>query len=401
MIEQQQQQQRVYQILVTGIAKKFSLWSNGIVQNTIFFTQLVNHIPGFKAYLGYVDEVDVKDQSCFADLPDTLNLTPHSKLNNYEYDVIVQMGYGIPHDQLLRYKEKYPKVKIVSYICGCPFIMDGEHIIYNKDEKDVKFYNSRKIMNHFDQIWIIPQNENTSLEYAKEFFSCEKGTVVPFVWDPCVSTKYLQRQNLEEYQLFRPIEKVAIMEPNLSLIKNSLIPILLCENYVQLGGELKFIYMVCADKMGANKTLMQVIKDTKLMKQKKISVEHRHATLGFLNRFADAVICFQMGNPLNYLYLDIAWWGFPVIHNAHLCPDVGYYYPDFGLQQGSQQLKKVIDEHPFDATYKDRMRKTISRYTYKNPQILKDYHRLFMNVLNDSFEKFEYNWETNGIHSAR
>lgn len=385
------------QVLVTGMAKKFSLWSNGIVQNTIFFALLVDQIPGFKATLGYVDEVDVKDQANFADLPEDLDLLPHSKFMDHHFDVIVQMGYGIPQDQLLKYKIKYRNVKIVSYICGCPFVMDGEHIIYNKEEVDVKFYNSRKSMDHFDCMWIIPQNEKTSLEYSKVFFSCDKATVVPFVWDPCISGKYIKRLNLEEYNLFRPIEKVAIMEPNLSIIKNSLIPILLCENYVQQGGKLKFVFMVCADKMGANKTLVHVINDTKLMKQKKISIEHRHATLGFLNRYADAVICFQMGNPLNYLYLDAAWWGFPVIHNAHLCQDVGYYYPEFGLQQGSQQLKRVIEEHPFDPTYKEKMRKTIARYTTKNPQLIEDYRRLFMNVINDRFEKFDYIWETNGI----
>ena len=106
------------QVLVTGVAKKFSLWSNGIVQNTVFFALLVDQIPGFKATLGYVDEVDVKDQTYFADMPDNIVLLPHSKLIDHSFDVIVQMGYGIPQDELLKYKAKFPKVKIVSYICG-------------------------------------------------------------------------------------------------------------------------------------------------------------------------------------------------------------------------------------------------------------------------------------------
>jgi hypothetical protein len=309
----------------------------------------------------------------------------------------VQLGFTIPHDQALKYKAKYPKSKMVSYICGCPYIMDSEHVIYNRDDVEVKQYIRRKELSHIDQTWIIPQNAESSLEYSKIFYESENATVVPFVWDPIISDNYLKINNLNEYSLYKPIEKVAIMEPNLSIIKNSLIPLLICENHVQRGGELKFVHLVCADKMGANKKLNHVIKGTKLMKQKKISVEHRYATLGFLNRHADVIVCFQMGNPLNYLYLDATWRGWPVVHNAHLCQDLGYYYPEFCLQQGSDQLRKVIEEHPVDVTFKERMQDKMKRYTYMSPRLLADYKQLFENVMADKFQPYEYIWETNSI----
>ena len=82
-----------------------------------------------------------------------------------------------------------------------------------------------------------------------------------------------------------------------------------------------------------------------LFKEKKITSESRYNTLEFMSKHCDIAISHQWENPLNYLYLDLAWMGWPILHNASLCKDVGYYYEGFNYEEGGNVLLDVINNH--------------------------------------------------------
>jgi hypothetical protein len=56
----------------------------------------------------------------------------------------------------------------------------------------------------------------------------------------------------------------------------------------------------------------------------------------FLAENTDIVISHQMENPLNYFYLEVCWQGYPLVHNASLCDDLGYYYRDNDAEAASK-----------------------------------------------------------------
>ncbi|MGF6856516.1 DUF2827 family protein [Paraburkholderia sp. CI3] len=60
----------------------------------------------------------------------------------------------------------------------------------------------------------------------------------------------------------------------------------------------------------------------------------------FLAQNTDIVISHQLENPLNYFYLEVRWQGYPLVHNAHLCADLGYYYRDNDVEEGRVGLSK-------------------------------------------------------------
>ena len=37
--------------------------------------------------------------------------------------------------------------------------------------------------------------------------------------------------------------------------------------------------------------------------------------------------------------------GWPIVHNAHLCKDVGYFYDGFNYEEGGNVLSDVIENH--------------------------------------------------------
>jgi len=64
-----------------------------------------------------------------------------------------------------------------------------------------------------------------------------------------------------------------------------------------------------------------------------------------------SVISHQLENPLNYFYLEVCWQGYPLIHNASLCSDLGYYYAGNDAEEGARRLIEVIQTHDAHASW--------------------------------------------------
>jgi hypothetical protein len=100
-------------------------------------------------------------------------------------------------------------------------------------------------------------------------------------------------------------------------------------------------------------------------------------------------------NNLNYLYFDVAWMGYPIVHNANLCQDIGYYYPDQDTREASQKLWEAFNTHTTE--WKEEQRGRIKRFTRHNPKLLQQYKKLTEDLLADKFNRYRYDWKTNSI----
>ena len=115
------------------------------------------------------------------------------------------------------------------------------------------------------------------------------------------------------------------------------------------------------------------------------------------------MICHQLNNPLNYIYLDLAYMEYPVLHNAPLCKDIGYYYPNSDTVAGAEQLNRILKDHDANRkTYNARNRKALRRYESDNPELIATYDTLIDNLYHqgNSHLKQAYNWQTNGYDPA-
>ena len=89
-----------------------------------------------------------------------------------------------------------------------------------------------------------------------------------------------------------------------------------------------------------------------------------------------------MENNLNYLYLDLAWMGWPVVHNANLCKDVGYYYEGFNYDEGAEVLKNAILTHDDNhEEYTRKNRSVLNKYLPTNKYLQEQYISLVNSVL--------------------
>ncbi|MFD0881782.1 DUF2827 family protein [Variovorax dokdonensis] len=100
----------------------------------------------------------------------------------------------------------------------------------------------------------------------------------------------------------------------------------------------------------------------------------RHATPEFLAERTDIVLSHQIENPLNYFYLDVCWQGYPLVHNASLCADLGYYYEANQVAQGASHVQEILDAFDAQSTaYRARQRQLIGRYLPDASQLVAVY----------------------------
>ena len=116
-----------------------------------------------------------------------------------------------------------------------------------------------------------------------------------------------------------------------------------------------------------------------------------------LHKHADAILSWQWENALNYFYIDVAYLGFPIIHNAHLCKDLGYYYNGCDVDNAIEKMNEVIEEHAQNGEYLKKMRSIVKRYTKENKKMVENYDNLLKDLIENNFSRKKYNWETNTI----
>jgi hypothetical protein len=119
-----------------------------------------------------------------------------------------------------------------------------------------------------------------------------------------------------------------------------------------------------------------------IVRQHKAVFLGRYDTPAFLAEHTDIVISHQLENPLNYFYLEVCWQGFPLIHNAHLCPDLGYFYPDNRADLGAERVLEAIRRHDAEAgAYLAAQREKIGRYLPSDETLVRAYTQLLENLM--------------------
>ena len=365
-----------------------SIFSNGIRQNVLFLYDLLAAI-GYNVYL-LIDDKDIpkSEEINFWNKKDKYKYTTISKLIRQDFHIVIQMGREI-ETYILEFL-KVCGIKTIYYCCGNKYLIEGEQCLFrSKDNDDAYFQFNQSTYFHFTQVWLIPQMVNSCTHYLKTLY---RSPVVnaPFVWSPSILEEY--EKELGKSCLYKKRgqnKNIAIFEPNLSLMKWSLPAVLVCENAQRSLVNKILIQDVYITNISAtsndtfsNKIFNKLVSSLDLFKSKKLSIESRYNSLFFMSKYSDIAVSHQTENPLNYLYLDLAWMGWPVVHNAHLCSDVGYYYDGFNYEEGGEVLKQVILTHDENAEkYMKKNRAIIDRYLPTNKDLQEQYKTMVNNIL--------------------
>ena len=378
---------------------KESIWTNGIKQNILMLTRLLkNSEKQYDVYLLNTIDVDWSTKPSYLKDVEICNFK-----DKYEdMDMLIVMGAQINKSEIDNFKSK-PNKKIIAYKCGNNYIITAENILFKEDENKIYQFDEA-----YDEIWYIPQQHETNSGYYHTLYR-SKAFIVPFIWHH----QYLLEALVDiekgfkkgtfkkdyRYNIGKEKKRLGVMEPNLNMVKFCLIPAMIAEESYrgEIGKEhIDKLMLTNSEKVAKHKEFMGMIRTFDLFKDNKITSESRYQTAFILTQHIDVLICHQILNPLNYIYLDAAYMGYPVLHNAPMCKDLGYYYEGSDTVDGAKQLDYILTEHDknIDA-YNERNDKVLMRYHADNMKLVKTYDKLIHNLFNGGNDGLEYNPKTN------
>ena len=349
-----------------------NIWNNGIAQNIINLYLVLKNIPrDYNIFLvNYLEEsefiYDIDDLKIFK-LNDVLN----------DLNIIFVLGTEITDEQY--YTLKNNNCKIVHYNCGSSYILDMQSVLFGETETPKRIY--RHIP---DSVWLIPQNYETNKHYFETIYKKE-CVEIPFVWSNLFIENALKELNINGY--YTPTtepKRISIFEPNLDIVKYSMYPILITEKvYNEYPDLIKHLYVTNALKIMNNKLFINTMNYLDIIRNGITTFEDRYTTPYFLETYTDIVISHQMYNPLNYAYLDALYLNYPLIHNASMIKDGGYYYDGFDAEQGKEKLLYALTQHDLNMEeYNKRSRIVLDRYLPTNKESIDKYDRLIIELLN-------------------
>jgi hypothetical protein len=345
-----------------------TLWNNGIKQNAVFLAEALNRCPNVASVvLVNTTHVPVTDK-----LPWDLTRWPTKSFVDAkdDLDVVIELGGQIDSNATDYLKRRGGR--LVSYCCGFEYVHAMEAVLFDRPSFGEHLFVNRR----YDDIWMIPQVANISRPYF-EVLRRQTAQVVPFIWSPVfLNDRSAQLPNAGEYRPREGRKRLTVMEPNINVVKFCLYPAMIAElAYRERPDAIERLQVTNAEYLATHsKEFIALMNQLDIVRQHKAVFLGRHETPAFLAEHTDVVISHQWENPLNYFYLEVSWQGYPLVHNASLCPDLGYYYPEHDVTEGARRLVEVLDSR-FEsfAAYRSLQRKAICRFLPDDPGLVGRY----------------------------
>lgn len=348
-----------------------SLWNNGIKQNAVFLAEALRHCP----QVAEVTLVNTTPVPITPALPWDLERHPTVAYETAKdsIDILIELGGQIDAAQTDYLKRR--GVRLVSYCCGVEYIGTMESVLFRRPLwGEHLFVNQR-----YDAIWMIPQVANSSKPYF-EVLRRQAAQVVPFVWSPMfVEARGKTLRNEGRYVPQAGARRLSVFEPNIDVVKFCLYPAMVAElAYRQRPDDIERLQVTNAAAIAQESPeFIALMNQLDIVRNHRAVFLGRHDTPAFLAEHTDIVISHQWENPLNYLYLEVCWQGYPLVHNAALCSDLGYFYRDNNLEEGASRVIEAIDGHDESATwYRERQRQRIARFLPDDHSLVTTYGAL-------------------------
>lgn len=345
------------------------LFENGLKQNVIFLYKLFKASPNCKRVFL------LNDTGVTPVIPDRLKLKQEDfaptagVIDQLDYTIVVGASLEKPLVEALHDRG----AKVISYRGGNDAVFCMEAIAARPEPSPAApcFYDHGS----FDAIWITPQHTRTNKAWSELVYRCPVHEV-PQVWDPSI----LEAVKTPGFG-YRPGKRpwrIAIFEPNNTVMKTSYWPMLVCEvAWRQDKKAFKHFFVTNTVQFKENQSFNSFAGALDIVKDNVASFEPRFPTSQFLTQHADAVVTHQWENALNYLYYDVLYGGYPLIHNSPMLKGYGYYYEDFHPYDGAHALLKAVANH--DAAllgYQAENRKLFKRLSPTSKALIETHERL-------------------------
>jgi len=318
-----------------------SIWYNGGNQHCIFLYMLLKRSAAAKnVWLCHSGSIAPYPAGMMLDAF-RADLRPIQEAI-YETDLLVEMNLSLGPDFHVVLRERGGKS--VSYRFGNDYVIAIEAVAFGCHDWLPNPYNTR-----FDEIWTNPQHMHTCATF---FAKTTRAPVfeMPHLWSPYFIDLARRRDpDIDRLWGYRPGARpkaIGIFEPNLNVVKSTIIPMLIADEVFKSDpAALAQVYMTNTEKLKDNPVFKHLALGLDMIQAGRASADGRFPFVEFAAKFTDIVVSHQWENGLNYLFYEALYGGYPLIHNSPFLGDAGYAYEGFDIDDGARALRLALTEH--------------------------------------------------------
>lgn len=358
-------------ISIAGHVDGNTLYANGISQNIILLFRLFE-LLGHEVVL--IADNHQKDQKLSENQVISLYTVDQLKEDKWSIDLFFEAGAVIAADKKDIIKSLGAKLISINY--GNSITIDMENIIYSNDEKA----GFQHIPHAVDYILVSPHHIHQA-SYVGTIFQADVG-VIPFIWDP----DFIIKKNFRKKDV-RKKPNIYVMEPNLSVIKNALIPMAIIETLHRQDPESfhqAFIFnaLDIKDKPYFLNNIVSNMASLNASATKDKVFFSRRRRFDDVFSYPDILLSHQWKNALNYLSLEALYHNIPLVHNSEFLQEVGYFYPDFDVTKGAEALLDGITHHKDNfAQQQNKNQSFLHQFSITSKTRQKEYQELIEKLL--------------------
>ena len=350
------------------IGNGWNLFTNGMIQNAYFLLQCLESL-GHPSQLLCYDENPTPFQHKGLTLK-TLSTKP-ALFNPQDYKAVITVTEGIDRDIYESLKQN--KVAAIALVCGCTMMMDQEYF-YNDHAPGAYIGKDAKV----DELWVIP-----SYKYMLDYVEIIRGSpayIMPHLWSPeCIQEMMRTKYKKPESTLFYNIEtrknkkiNILILEPNFYIVKNAWVPIVAAEKLHKEHPDLiDQVYVFnYPENEHAERMIASLSVASKIRKFKRLAIPE---ILDHFNNNSESYPIFlstQLYNSLNYIYYELLYYGYPLVHNSPELDGCGYYYPEYDLTKCVDGILTAYKHHDKDVdVLKNKAKQYLERVNPLNADV--------------------------------
>jgi hypothetical protein len=368
-----------YTIGVTLFVKAdgdLGLFENGLRQNVLFLYLLFKNAPNCaRVYLlNHGDSDNPK-------IPEGLGIAPDAVVRTSQVidqlDYVIGAGAGMDRETVMALRRR--GCRMICYKGGNGAVISIEAIAAKPQRPDAELYFDH---DYYDAIWMTPQHIHTYRGWCQTLYRCPVYEA-PQIWapllietaDPHVRENFGYRATGEPW-------RVGVMDPNITVMKTSHLPMLVCETAFRRRREaFRAMYVTNAISYKDDDHFRSFAVSLEASKAGVMTIEQRFVSSHFLTNHCDAVVTHHWENGLNYMYYEVLYGGYPLIHNSEFLKDYGYYYDDFDAESGADALLRAFDGHDRELDdYRRRNAPLLRRLDPATPETIELHEQLLAQI---------------------
>ncbi|WDD90996.1 DUF2827 domain-containing protein [Burkholderia sp. FERM BP-3421] len=308
-------------------------WDSGLVQHVVVLAKLLRKLPFVKDLMLFCnrDQARLLDDAQRATLG-LMVLPPRDATNLVDF--VIDMTGGLEAEWL-------------DYLGA----LDKTRVLFHREAPGSSPFGGKLetlVAKRYDEIWVLP-DDLPSLSMLMAWYRCAAHAVPP-LW--CAQRVAKDDRPDSDYAPGRSRRaasrslRVAIFRSEAMQPEACAAAMLICELANAADpAVIDEMHVVNGIELGNGARGASFMQSLGLYHQDRICLHPEREFVGFMGRYADALVshhdCYERIDVL----LDALYAGYPLVHDRRWLIDVGYYYPDADFAEGAACLLEAAYHH--------------------------------------------------------